>query len=171
MTELSRQIRETTYLAVLRRGFSSPCEVIEADRAVRIIPPLGEALPLHSTAAGKAYLAFAAEDDVRALVPTASSATPRRPSPSAPRSCQQLKGVASSSYAVDMGEYLEDVRSVASPVRDYARSVVGVLAIAAPASRLSVERIDKEVAPAVVKSALELSSRLGFDGVRREARG
>jgi len=85
---------------------------------------------------------------------------------------QQLKSVGSSSYAVDMGEYLEDVRSVASPVRDYARAVVGVLAVAAPSSRLSVERIDKEVAPAVVKAALELSSRLGFDGagVRREAR-
>src|SRR5262249_9652835 len=150
--------------------FVVPVEVIETDRAVRIVPPLGEALPLHSTAAGKAYLAFAPEDEVRALVPDGLQRHTEKTITERAALLQQLKGVASSGWAVDMGEYLEDVRSVASPVRDYARSVVGVLAIAAPASRLSVERIEKEVAPAVVKAALELSSRLGFDGVRREAR-
>ena len=30
-----------------------------------------------------------------------------------------------------MGEYMEDVRSVAVPIRDYARAVVGGLAVAA----------------------------------------
>jgi len=172
MAELSKQIRETTYLAVLRRGFIVPVEVIEADRAVRILPPLGETLPLHSTAAGKAYLAFAPEEDVRTLVPDSLQRHTEKTIVERSALLQQLKSVGSSSYAVDMGEYLEDVRSVASPVRDYARAVVGVLAVAAPSSRLSVERIDKEVAPAVVKAALELSSRLGFDGggVRREAR-
>src|SRR5512145_1876870 len=63
MAELVRQVHETTYLAVLRRG------AVEPDQPVRIISQLGEALPLHATAAGKAYLAFEPEDDVRALVP------------------------------------------------------------------------------------------------------
>src|SRR5262245_64747451 len=69
MGELVRQVHETTYLAVLRRGAIVPVEVVEADRPVRIVSQLGEALPLHSTAAGKAYLAFEPEDDVRALLP------------------------------------------------------------------------------------------------------
>lgn len=168
MSELSRSARETAYLAVLRRGFMVPVEVAEADRAVRIIPPLGEPLPLHCTAAGKAYLAFAPEDDVRVLVPDGLPRHTEKTITERPALLQQLKSVGSSGYAVDMGEYLEDVRSVASPVRDYARSVVGVLAIAGPASRLSVERIDKEIAPAVVRAAQELSGRLGFDGARRE---
>jgi DNA-binding IclR family transcriptional regulator len=171
LAELTRAVRETTYLAVLRRGAIVPVEVMEADRAVRIIPPLGEALPLHCTAAGKAYLAFAPEDELRALVPDGLPRHTEKTITERPALLQQLKGVAGSSYAVDMGEYLEDVRSVASPVRDYARSVVGVLAVAAPAARLSVERIDKEIAPAVLKAALELSGRLGFDGGgRRETR-
>ncbi|MGH7340707.1 MAG: IclR family transcriptional regulator, partial [Candidatus Rokuibacteriota bacterium] len=93
MTELSRQIRETTYLAVLRRGFIVPVEVIEADRAVRIIPPLGEALPLHSTAAGKAYLAFAPEDEVRALVPDGLQRHTEKTITERAALLQQLKGV------------------------------------------------------------------------------
>src|SRR5215467_1912799 len=58
MAELARHVRETTYVAVLRRGSVVPVEVVEADRPVRIVSQLGEALPLHATAAGKAYLAF-----------------------------------------------------------------------------------------------------------------
>ena len=71
----------------------------------------------------------------------------------------------------EAGTHLEEVRAVAAPVRDYARAVVGALAVAAPASRLTQERIEKEVAPLVQKAGRELSARLGFDPGRREAQG
>src|SRR5512144_27159 len=62
MVDLVRQVRETVYLAVLRRAAMVPVDVVEVDRPVRIVSQLGEALPLHCTAAGKAYLAFEQED-------------------------------------------------------------------------------------------------------------
>ena len=169
MAELVRQARETTYLAVLRRGAVVPVEVIEADRPVRIVSQLGEALPLHCTAAGKAHLAFEQEDELRALVPDGLQRFTERTIVDRQALLQQLRTVAASGYAVDVGEHLEDVRAVAVPVRDYARAVVGALAIVAPASRLAPERIEKEVAPLVLKAGRELSSRLGFDVGRREA--
>jgi IclR family KDG regulon transcriptional repressor len=171
MAELVRQARETTYLAVLRRMAVVPVEVIEADRPVRIVSQLGEALPLHCTAAGKAYLAFAPEDDLRGLLPDALPRFTDRTLTDRQALGQQLRAVAASGYAVDLGEHVEEIRAVAAPVRDYARSVVGAIAIAAPASRLTPERIEKEVAPLVLKAGRELSSRLGFDGGRREAQG
>jgi DNA-binding IclR family transcriptional regulator len=171
MTELVHQVRETTYLAVLRRNAVVPVEVVEADRPVRIVSQLGEALPLHCTAAGKAYLAFESEDDVRALLPDGLARFTERTIVDRQALAQQLKTVASLGYAVDLGEHVEDIRAVAAPVRDYARVVVGALAIAAPASRLTPERIEKEVAPLVLKAGRELSSRLGFDVGRREAQG
>jgi DNA-binding IclR family transcriptional regulator len=82
---------------------------------------------------------------------------------------QQLKSVATSGYAIDMGEYVEDVRAVAVPIRDYARTVVATLAVAGPAYRFQAERIEKELAPLVSKAGREISSRLGFDLGRREA--
>jgi DNA-binding IclR family transcriptional regulator len=168
--ELARQARETTYLAVLRRGGVVPVEVIEADRPVRIVSQLGEALPLHCTAAGKAYLAFEPEDDLRALLPDGLTRFTERTVVDRQAFLQQLRTVATSGYAVDLGEHVEDIRAVAVPVRDYARSVVGALTVAAPSFRLGTERIEKEVAPLVLKAGRELSSRLGFDGSgRREA--
>jgi DNA-binding IclR family transcriptional regulator len=171
MAELVRQVRETTYVAVLRRQAVVPVEVLEADRPVRIVSQLGEALPLHSTAAGKAYLAFESEEDLRALLPDGLAKFTERTITDRPALLQQLRTIAQNGYAVDMGEHIEDIRAVAAPIRDYTRNVVGTLAVAAPASRLTAERIEKEVAPLVLKAARELSSRLGFDLGRREAQG
>jgi DNA-binding IclR family transcriptional regulator len=169
MTDLVRQVRETTYVAVLRRGSVVPVESVEADRPVRIVSQLGEALPLHCTAAGKAYLAFETEDDVRALLPDALARFTDRTLVDRQALLQQLRTVMATGYAIDLGEHVEDIRAVAAPVRDYARNVVGALAVAAPAFRLTPDRIEKEVAPLVLKAGRELSSRLGFDVGRREA--
>lgn len=171
MHELVRQANETTYLALLRRGAIVPVEVFEADRPVRIVSQLGEALPLHATAAGKAYLAFESEEDLRALLPDGLQRFTDKTLVERSALVQQLKGVTQSGYAVDVGEHVEDIRAVAVPVRDYTRNVVGTLAIAAPASRMSPERVEKEMAPLVLKAGRELSSRLGFDLGRREAQG
>ena len=166
IADLVRQVRETTYIAVLRREAVVPIEVVEADRPVRIVSPLGEALPLHCTAAGKALLAFEPDDALRTLLPDGLPRFTERTA-DRPALVQQLRGVASAGYAVDTGEHLEDVRAVAAPVRDYTRTVVGTLAVVGPAYRLSPERIEKELAPLVVKAGRELSSRLGFDLGRR----
>jgi len=48
--------------------------------------------------------------------------------------------------------------------------VVGTLAVVGPAYRFQGERIEKELAPLVVKAGRELSSRLGFDLGRRDVR-
>ena len=164
---LVRQVRETTYIAVLRRDAVVPIEVVEADRPVRIVSPLGEGLPLHSTAAGKALLAFEPDDALRSLLPDGLPRFTERTVTDRQALLQQLRSVATAGYAVDGGEHVEDVRAVAAPVRDYTRTVVGTLAVVGPAYRLSPERIEKELAPLVVKAGRELSSRLGFDLGRR----
>ncbi len=71
--------------------------------------------------------------------------------------------IAESGYAADMGELIDDVRSVAVPVRDYTRAVVGSLSVAGPAYRLTADRIDKEIVPLMLKAGRELSTRLGFE--------
>src|SRR5881397_1501101 len=123
MTELVRQVRETTYIAVLRRESVVPIEVVEAERPVRIVSQLGEALPLHCTAAGKALLAFEPDDALRTLLPDGLPRFTERTAVERQALVQQLRSVANAGYAIDAGEHLEDVRAVAAPVRDYTRTV------------------------------------------------
>jgi len=134
MVELVRQVRETVYLAVLRRTSMVPVDIVEVDRPVRTVSQLGEALPLHCTAAGKAYLAFEGEDDLKTLLADGLPRFTERTITDRQALAQQLRQVASAGYAIDTGEHVDDVRAVAVPVRDYERSVVGTLVVVAPPS-------------------------------------
>ena len=163
MDGLVKQCRESAYVAVLRREGMVPLDTVDADQPVRLVSIIGDALPLHATAVGKAQLAFESEDELKARLADGLKKYTGKTITERAALTQQLRNVQESGYAVDTGEYVEDVRSIASPIRDYTRRVVGTLAISGPAYRLSSERMQKEVAPLVVKAGRELSSRLGFN--------
>jgi DNA-binding IclR family transcriptional regulator len=75
---------------------------------------------------------------------------------------EQMTMIGESGYAVERGEFIEDVNAVAVPVRDYTRSLVGTLVVVGPEHRLTDERITNDLAPALLKAGAELSKRLGF---------
>ena len=162
MAQVAHSAGETAFIAVMRNGCAIPLDAVETDQAVRLVSRIGEPLPLHSSAAGKLHLAFA-DEEVRTALPESLPKFTEKTLVERPALFQQLKKIAEGGYAVDMGEYIDDVRSVAVPVRDYTRSVVGSLAISGPAYRLTQERLEKEIIPLMVKSGRELSARLGFD--------
>jgi IclR family transcriptional regulator, KDG regulon repressor len=161
MVHVVKASRETAFIAVLRNGTVVPLDAVEADQAVRLVWRVGDFLPLHCTAAGKIHLAFA-DDELRASQPETLQKFTERTILDRHALTPQLKKIGENGYAVDLGEHIEDVRSVAVAIRDYTRAVVGSLAIAGPAYRLSQERIDKEITPLMLKAGRELSTRLGF---------
>ncbi|MGA2410046.1 MAG: IclR family transcriptional regulator [Candidatus Binataceae bacterium] len=164
LAEMARKCRESALVAIARREGIVPLEAAEPDdRAVRITPPIGIALPLHCTAIGKVHLAFEVGEQILSILP---EELPRHTDHTlVDRSAllEQLHSVVRDGYACDTGEYFEDVSSVAVPIRDYTRSVVGSLAVAGPAYRLPYERISNEIAPLVLEAGRELSHRLGYN--------
>ena len=121
----------------MRRDGVVPLEAAEAeDRAVRITPPIGITLPLHCTAAGKAHLAFDAEEQLKSALPESLKRYTDRTIVDRATLLAQLEAVARDGYAVDSGEFIEEVSSVAVPIRDYTRSVVGSVAVAGPTYRI-----------------------------------
>jgi DNA-binding IclR family transcriptional regulator len=141
-----------------------PLEAAEPeDRAVRIMPPVGLTLPLHCTAAGKVHLAFDPEEQLRSTLPEHQKRFTDRTIVDRIQLVDQLQAVARDGYAVDTGEFVEEVNSVAVPIRDYTRLVVGSLAIAGPAYRLAPERISTELIPALLEAGGDVSRRLGFN--------
>jgi IclR family transcriptional regulator, KDG regulon repressor len=162
MESLVKQVRESAYVAVARPGGMVPLDGVEADQPVRLVSTIGETLPLHATAVGKTQLAFGSEEELKTRLPDALKRYTPKTVTERPALTQQLKGVIESGFAVDTGEYVEDVRAVAVPIKDYTGHVVGTLAVSGPAYRLTAERLQKELAPLVVKAGQDLSGRLGF---------
>lgn len=163
MTDVAKTSRETTFIAILRSATVVPLDAVETEQPVRLVSRIGDPLPLHCTAAGKMHLAFA-DDELKGSLPDTLHKFTEKTIVDRHTLGQQLKKIGENGYAVDLGEYVEDVRSVAVPVRDYTRAVVGSLAISGPAYRLSQERIEKEMVPLMLKAGRDLSARLGFDG-------
>lgn len=162
MRDVARSARETSFIAVMQNGGVVSLDAVEAEQPVRLVSRIGDILPLHCTAAGKTHLAFA-DDDARSSLPDTLQKFTERTILELQTLNQQLKKVAENGYAVDLGEHIEDVRSVAVPVRDYTRVVVGTLAISGPAYRLTQERIEKEIVPLMVHAGKDLSGRLGYE--------
>ena len=164
LAEVARKCRESAFVAIARKDVVVPLEAAEPqDRAVRITLPIGAALPLHCTAVGKAHLAFETEEQLKLALPEHLHRYTDRTIVDRGQLLEQLNAVATAGYSLDSGEFLEDVCSIAVPIRDYTRSVVGSLAVAGPAYRIPAERIATELAPIVLEAGRELSQRLGFN--------
>lgn len=164
LAELTRKCRESAFVGIVRRDGVVPLEAAEPeDRFVKITPPIGDAMPLYCTAAGKVYLAFEPDEELMTALPAQLQAYTDKTIVDRATLIEQLHAAAANGYSVDHGEFMEDVSSVAVPIRDYTRSVVGSLAVAGPAYRLSAERVTGEIAPTILEAGRELSQRLGYN--------
>jgi DNA-binding IclR family transcriptional regulator len=163
LEQLSSDTGETAYLANLDGPAVVCLDMVETRQAVRVVSQLGRRLPAHASALGKAQLAYRPREELDQLWRRMDrdAATPRAAQDVA-RFAEELDRVATAEVAIEDEELQPGVRGVAAPVRDYARRVVGALGVSGPGSRLSLDRLEREVAPRVKAAAQQVSKRLGY---------
>ena len=115
MTEVVKDCGESAYVAVMRKGTVVPLAMVESDQPVRIVSQIGENLPLHCTAVGKVHLAFEPAEEVQRILSDELTLHTQRTITDRPVLIEQLGAIASKGYAVDNGEYVSDVHTVAVP--------------------------------------------------------
>lgn len=165
MSDVVRDCRESAYVAVMRKGKVVPLDMVESDQPVRIMSQVGENLPLHCTAVGRVHPAFEPAEEIQHVLSNEPSLHPQLMTVNRPVLPEQLGAIASKGYAVDHGAYMADVSTVAVPIKDDTRTVIGSLAVSGPACRLSPERTESEIIPLAVKAGHEPSSRPGSNGM------
>lgn len=165
LSELVDACDETAYLAVMSGPDVSYLQTRETRRMVRVQPPIGRRVPLHSSAAGKVHLAFRPFDRVadlaghgRLLSFTDNTMT----DPSALEA--DLHASAERGYAIDDEETVSGVRCVAAPVFDHSDRIIAGIGLSGPAERLPMKRIEQELAWLIKDVSVGLSKRLGFRG-------
>lgn len=164
LKELVKTTQESAFVAIRKGNGIIPLDFTEPARAVRAVSILGTALPPHACAAGKVYLAFEAEGGLGQALPERLERHTDKTIIDRQALFDQLKEIAAAGFAIDYGEFNEDLSSVAAPVRDYTRTLVGALAVTGPSHRLTSEIITKRVAPELLRAGNELSRRLGYTG-------
>ncbi len=163
MVELVREVDETCCLMVLRAGQAVCVDAVEAGQTVRVVAQVGVHLPAHATASGKVQLAFESDAEIERLVAAPLKAFTPRTITDADALRKELSRAARLGYAVEDEEFEEGVRCVSAPIRDYTGRVVGAITVSGPAARLAPERMSREISAKVVRAAIEVSGRLGFE--------
>ncbi|MCW1429564.1 IclR family transcriptional regulator [Novosphingobium sp. JCM 18896] len=136
-------------------------DVIESQKTVRFIVPVGDRRPLYSTAGGRALLAAGSEDALRRYLDrvkpeafTAETLTGKRALVDA------IATARGAGVAQTIDQASEGVTGTAAAIRDAAGGVLGALIVAAPSLRLQ-DRLD-ELKRLVRDEAATISRSLGY---------
>ncbi len=161
LRKVADELKENSYLTT-RIGYEVLyIERQEVEREVGILSRFGRVLPMYASASGKIYLAYFDEREledyfkkVKWIKYTENTKTPDEVR-------EEVELVRKRGFSVNIGEYEEDVVSIAAPVFDYAGKVNYTVSVVAPAHRVPKKLLTTKFRDTVVHAAEELSKRLG----------
>lgn len=161
MASLSTKTRETCLLGVRDGSKVLYVAIADSAQAVRPAARVGSRNPLHSTAIGKALLAFGPQQLVESYLQEPLETKTPNTITDPQRLLVELDTIRLHGYSVDNVENEDGVRCVAAAVRDHTGLTVAAISVSAPAYRFELEDLPR-LAPQVVVAAQELSRRMGF---------
>lgn len=132
----------------------------EGTNAIRFAVAVGQRMDLHAGAAGKVLLAYT-PDAERNIILTSrqlteiTSQTITNPT----ILLKELEKIRARGYGISKGERNPDAFSMAAPVFERKKQLIGAVAIAGPISRLSVEGTEKKYLGELLNSANILSRK------------
>lgn len=153
---------ETTHLAILEGDQAFLLDHEACGQPVGVSTGSGHCEPLHVTAVGKALIVDC--DEAQLLRLLGGETLPRwtdRTILSVSELAKDCWRNRERGFAVDDEEFHEQVRCIASPIRDVSGAVVASIGISAPADRLPKRRWT-DVGRKVIELAAEVSERLGY---------
>jgi DNA-binding IclR family transcriptional regulator len=162
LRQLSQETDETVHLAVLDEGEVVYIDKFETAQTIRMYSEVGKRAPAHCTGVGKVLLANLPAEEFRRVIRqrglrgyTGTTIT------SVGVLEHELAVINERGYAIDDGEHEPEIRCVACPIRDHTGRVVAATSVTAPASRMSLARVEA-LAPLVLGRADRISERLGY---------
>ena len=162
LEELVSRIGETAHFSLYSGDSLATIGLVESTKSNRVSLGRGEAIPLHATASGLAFMAFARPELVdKALSQDLSGYTPCTIT-DIKEMRKQLQAVVGRGVAVAKSSYEDGVCGIAAPVLGSDGFARGAVAIAAPASRATRDVI-ATIQPEVKLAAVEISSAMGVE--------
>jgi DNA-binding IclR family transcriptional regulator len=168
---LADQTGEGAHVTILNGTELLSIAHVEGRWALHSLTRTGQRIQIHSTAAGKAVLAFLSGEACDELVARLTLTRKTRRTIVKPSAMKlELMRVRDLGYAVDDEEFEDGLRCVSAPIFDHRGHVVASLSMAAPVFRLRKEQVP-QVARLVVAAAQGLSDDLGRRNPNEGKRG
>lgn len=159
MESLLRECDETVYLAVPDGQEILLLEKVDTSNPVNVMPLVGKRYPLSRSAAGEIILAY-------------NSGLGRGDSGEDPGlSAQALDAIRQRGFSVDFEGLGEGVASLAVPLFNAQKKVLGCLCFVGPQFRFTEEKIKNDLLPPLEAAGRTVSSQLGYLGYWMVERG
>lgn len=155
MNELMSEFNETVNLAIAREDKIVYIDLVVANRALRMQTRIGETHPMHSTALGKAMLAYFPDEELQRYLSQPLSERTGRTLVDKASITAQLRRVRNAGYAIETGENEDGAMCIGAPILDEAGYPIAAVSISAPITRMPRQRASqaanqlKEVARAI----------------------
>ncbi len=165
LKQLLEMVNETINLAVLEDTEVIYIDQIESTNMVivKMFARIGSKGPAYCTGTGKVLLADLSDEEIQKrfsrvdFVPfTENTITDIN------RLIKALRKIRLDGYALDFSERDPGVTCVAVPIKKLNGRVQAAISVSAPAQRISTERINQEILPALMSVADNISQKLGF---------
>jgi IclR family acetate operon transcriptional repressor len=164
LQQLAVMSGETVDLAVLDNDHVVYLQVVESQQRVKIAAAVGERLPVHCTATGKAFLAFLPESEVTRIL-TGGMAKYTECTLVTPDDLhQELLAVRQRGFAISSQEYEHEINAVAAPILNRTGDPVAVIAIVGPSYRLSQECMMR-LGLAIQGTAVAIANEVGMAAI------
>lgn len=162
LEELLTKTHETVNLAIRDEKYILYIDKIESPATIKVDLSIGKKLPIYCTGLGKAMLAFMEKAEVeRLLINETFYPYTEKTVKDFPQLLEQLSEIRKQGYSIDDEEYVEGLKCIAAPIKNYRQEVVAAISIAVPKYRYE-EREESIGYPQLVKSIAEgFSKKLG----------
>lgn len=160
LEDLVERVGETAHFSLYAGGSLATIGLAESTKSNRVMLERGEAIPLHATASGIAFMAFARPKIVDAALGTTLIRHTAHTTTDAAELRQRLRTVRKAGVAVASGSYEDGVCGIASPVFADDGFAIGAVAIAAPKSRAQ-RRVIAAIQPEVRQAASAITIAMG----------
>ena len=162
MRNLLDLTQETIHLVQLEETEGVYVDKLDTPQPIGLMSRVGKRILLHSTAAGKAILAYLPESRVRAIV-NRMGLEPQTPNTitSYARMLEALNEIRKRGCAIDDNENRLGVVCIGAPILDYQGWATGAISISAPANRMTASQAER-YAPDLLTAAFKVSSALGY---------
>ncbi|MCS6873336.1 MAG: IclR family transcriptional regulator [Pyrinomonadaceae bacterium] len=153
------------HLAVLDNGRAVYIEKIEDESSfIKMDIWVGHRLPVHTTAIGKALVAFLPKEEILKILTTRGMEKKTRRTITSPQKfLVEIEKVRRAGFAVDNEENSEGVRCVASPIFDASGKVIAAFGTSSVTFHIDDKNLPR-IAELVRKSAMKISRHIGFTG-------
>ena len=161
MRLIHQHFNETVNLGILEQQQIVYIAALESSRPVRMAEVIGSRSPLHSTALGKAIIAFLAEDQRNELIAglrlskfTENTITDSK------RLAKELQSVRRTGCAIDDRENDSDGFCIAAPIFDAMGRPAAAISVSGPTDRIQENR--KKISEMLVGTCNQISQRFGY---------